>query len=831
VDPVRLSMLVDVLGATATVPVEVGITAEHATIHSDRIHRGSVFFALGGSRTDGHRFVADAFANGAVAAVVARGQEVSTGAASGVLLEVQDPLGALQALASWWRAQLPAEVVAVVGSNGKTVTKDAIVHFAGYGRRVYGSPGSYNSQLGVPLAVLDCPRDCDVAVIEAAVSDPGEMARLEAVLRPDRVVVTNLGARWGSRFRDRRHQADELLTMADRLGDGSWLLIGDDDADLARVGQPGGPRRLVSNAADSLPRFSAPQRQPEGLSVDVTFPSGVSGAVSVRTPSEEILFDVQTAVTAAWLMGIDETVLLDAAREYGPTATRMEIWKSPSGVTVVRDVVTPDPIAMRSAVRAAGRLRTPGHRCVVVLAQPLAHPSPASARAFAHALVAEGADGVYGMDLPSHRAVTEAIGDPGVDVRLAPGSEELRRWLLAELGPGDVVLVQSAPASAIGDLAVALMESMAPTRIYLDLAAIEDNVTTFRRVVGPSVRIMGMVKALAYGTDAPNISACLQGAGVDALGVSGVDEGIALRRAGIGVPILVMLGTAAEVQKMLRYRLMPLVYAPGMLDAVIDAADPDGAELPVHVEVDTGMHRTGFEPGLAVDALTRLAATPGVRIAGLMTHLACADDPAEDAATEEQLRRFRCVSAAVDELGLEGVVRHAAATAATIRYPAAHFDMVRVGLGLYGVYPAPAMADEVKLQPAIGLVSRIVEIVSVPAGERVGYGGTYTAPAGGRRIGVIPAGYHDGVPRSASNHGSVVVDGVRCPVVGRVSMDSMTADLSACPDAQAGADVLVYGKHHDWTLPVEELAASSGTIAHEVMARIGPRVQRIFTRH
>ncbi len=830
-DPVSLAELVDIVGGDlGGRPAPPGVV-EAATIHSERIHRASAFFALPGSRSDGHRFVGDAFANGAVAAVVVGGRVPPEVAAGGALVEVDDPLRALQALAAWWRRRLRAEVVAVVGTNGKTVTKDALVHFAGYRRRVYGSPGSYNSQVGVPLAVLACPADCELAVVEAAVSEPGEMARLEEVVRPDHVVVTNLGSRWSSHFADRATHAAEILDMARRLRPGSWVLVGEDAPELAAA-PVGAARCLVTGSAPDLPGFGPAARVPEGLGMEVAFPDGTAGVVIARTPSDAVLADVRTAITAATLLGVGGADLLEAAGAYVPTSSRTEIWRSPAGVTVVRDVATPDPIALRSAVRAAVRLAGPGRRTAVVLTETLDHPSRESAAAFAAAVVSEGASALWGLAVPSHRVVAEAASTlgPGVDVRLALDLGRLRGILLGELGAGDVVLVQSPRERGVGDLSVALMESMAPTRLYLDLAAVEDNVTAFRRLVGPSVRIMGMVKALAYGTDAAAVSGVLQEAGVDALGVSGADEGVALRRSGISAPILVLLGTASEMAKMLRYRLTPLVYGAEMLEAVL-AAGKRGEEISVHLEVDSGMHRTGLAPAAALDAARRLAATPGVTVAGLMTHLASADDPAEDAATAEALRRFRAVADSLAAGGLGGLVRHAAATAATIRVPEARFDMVRVGLGLYGVQPSAATAEAAKLQCAVGLVSRIVEVVEVPAGERVGYGGTFTAPAGGRRVGVVPAGYHDGVPRSASNSGVVVVAGVRCPIVGRVSMDSMAVDLTACPEAGVGTDVLVYGRQHDWSLPPQELAASAGTIAHELMARLGPRVQRILTRY
>lgn len=214
-----------------------------------------------------------------------------------------------------------------------------------------------------------------------------------------------------------------------------------------------------------------------------------------------------------------------------------------------------------------------------------------------------------------------------------------------------------------------------------------------------------------------------------------------------------------------------------------------------------------------------------------MTHFACADDPAEDEFTRAQLATFERVLDIARELGLRDLIRHAAATAATIRLPETHFDMVRIGIGLYGMQPSEATRARAELLPAFGLVSRIVEVLDLKEGERIGYGGTYRVPAGGARVGVVPAGYNDGVPRNFSNVGHVMVAGVRCPILGTVSMDSMTIDLSKCESAEVGSDVLILGRYGDWLVAPEGLAESVGTISYELMVRVGHRVQRIFTRH
>lgn len=837
-EPLAATTFRDIVGGTCDRAVAgesvdaAKIEIRQVSTHSKRIHSGSAFFALGAGNGGSH--ASEALENGAAVVVARAGESDARLTGTGRVIEVDDPLRALQRLAAWWRTQIRAEVVAVVGSNGKTITKDALAHVLSHERSVYASPGSYNSKLGVPLAMLGCPRDCDVAIFELAVSMPGEMAVLERIVRPDHVVMTNVGARWRANFDDRTDQARELLASAQRVGRDRWLLLGESDEEIASAcASVAADARLVVRDGDALPRFGAPRHGRDGLTVDVRFADGRSGSLAVRTPSEEILEDVELAIDAASLLGLDSAALLRAAEGYVPTATRMEIWRSPAGVTLVRDVATPDPIAVGSGIRAARRAAAPGGRTVVVLGGKLALVDEETVAELAGVLCEERVDAVYGPDEPLPRALASAaaaLAEP-VPVHLAASPGELRATLLEELTVGDVALVQSPRTSPIGDLSAELIGSMAPTRLYLDLSAIEQNVATFRRIVGPSVRLMAMVKALAYGTDDVNLAACLEQAGVDFLGVSNVDEGINLRRAGIAAPILVMLGTARDVDTMARYRLTPLVYSGEMLDAVLAHRPGAGGPLPVHVKVDTGMHRTGFAAADAEAVLARLAASATVRVEGIMTHLASADDPAEDAFTLGQLETFGEVLDAAERLGLRDVIRHAAATAATVRLPEAHFDMVRVGLGLFGVHPSEATRARVDLIPTFGLVSRIVEVLELVEGDRVGYGGTYTVPPGGARVGVVPAGYHDCVPRALSNVGHVVVSGVQCPIVGRVSMDSMSVDLTRCPEAHVGSDVLILGRYGDWLVSPERLAESIGTIPYELMVRVGPRVQRIFTRH
>ncbi len=812
-------------------------TIRHLSTHSRRIKRGSAFFAMDGTRADGHRFAAEALENGAAVVVVREGAAEARHVQSGRAIEVDDPLKALQRLAAWWRGQLEGRVVAVVGSNGKTITKDALAHLLADGRRVYASPGSYNSKLGVPLALLEAPRECDTAIFELAVTEPGEMAVLAQMVRPDHVVMTNLGSRWRANFADREQQALEMLGCCEELPVDGWLLLGDEDDELSRASRQFAiPRRLVRGDELRLPTFPRPRHVDEGLLVDVRFPDAEQtvAPLRVRTPSEEVLSDVELAMAAAWLLRVEVPSLLERADDYVPSATRMETWRSPSGVTLIRDVATPDPIALGAGVRAARRAAARSGRTVVVLADELELVDESTVRELAHVLGAEKVDAVYALHGALPYALQQAASareGSGVPVHLFASIEQLREQLLEQLLAGDVALVQSPRTAALGELAAELIGAMAPTRLYLDLAAIEQNVSSFRRIVGPNVRVMAVIKALGYGTDSVEMASCLQDVGVDYLAVSNADEGVALRRAGVSAPILVMLGTPRDLEAMRIHKLTPVIYSEEMLEGVLALARDAERPLRVHVKVDTGMHRTGLAPERALQAIAQLQAEEQLQVEGIMTHLACADEPSEDEFTRSQLAAFERVIEEAKRLGVRDAIAHAAATAATIRFPESHFGMVRIGLGLHGVHPSAATAERVGLVPAFGLVSRIVEVLELKEGDRIGYGGTFRVPPGGARVGVVPAGYHDCVPRALSNVGHVIVAGVRCPILGHVSMDSMTVDLSGCEEARVGSDVLILGRYGDWLVAPEELAAKIGTIPYELMVRVGPRVQRIFTRH
>ena len=832
-DAVSIADLADIVGGRVTGWTPQAELVRHVTAHSQHIMQGSVFFALPGTRTDGHEFAREALTNGAVGVVLAdnQGQARDYG---GPVVQVRNPLEALQRLARWWRSQLSATVVAVVGSSGKTVTKDALVQILGADRRVFGTPGSFNSKLGVPLALLDCPADCEVAIIEAAATEPGEMSLLQDIIRPDHVVFTNLGTRHGSNFPGPEAHVRELLSITGAGADG-WLVVGDPQPVVRAVAENLAVRSYYRGDSAVMPAFTILESDPRSTLALVSFPGAADGHVVIQTPFEEILMDVEVALAASWLLGVEPSTALQALTDYVPTETRMEVWQSPEGWTVVRDVATTDAVTLGTALQVSRRLARQSSRFSVVLSDPLGSCKTESVRALGRTLGNSKVDSLWALECDSHREIGKTLTAMGsdVEVRYFASLEAMRPAFRDNLGNDDVVLIESPRERSLADVTSILIEPLAPTRLYIDRAALESNVIAFRRLIGPQVQLLAMVKGLAYGTSAIHVSRSLQAAGVDQLGVATVDEGVALRRAEVSLPILVTLATSTEMDKVIRNDLTPQIYTSSMLDSVIFHARLNTRRQPVkvHLEVETGMHRTGFQPADAIKALERIRDEPSVSLAGLMTHFACADQPGEDDFTLEQIARFMEVARAAEELGFKDFIRHAANTAGAIRFPAARLDMVRVGIGLYGVYPSSETAHQIDLTTVVALVSQIVEIQDLSEGDRIGYGGTYRVPAGGRRVAVVAAGYHDCVPRGLSNFGYVSVDGRKCRILGIVSMDSMVVDVSDCPSAAVGSDVLIYGRHGGSIVPIEEVAAAMDTIPYELLSRVQPRVLRVLTQH
>lgn len=366
-----------------------------------------------------------------------------------------------------------------------------------------------------------------------------------------------------------------------------------------------------------------------------------------------------------------------------------------------------------------------------------------------------------------------------------------------------------------------------PTWAEIDLDAVQANIHAFQQFTGPRVEIIAVVKANAYGHGAVQVSHSAIAAGATRLAVARLVEGMELRQAGLSAPILVM-GYIPEdgVRRVVEYNLTPCPITTDFIQALSGLAAAEGRSIPVHLKVDSGLSRFGLLPEEILPFARAVIGLPGLRLEGLFTHFATAD-ALDESYARKQLGIFQDVLGSLQAAGIEVPLVHAANTGITMRYPEAHFNAIRPGIGIYGLPPSDEYPPAFELRPVLSLKSQISRIRQLPAGTSISYGCTYITPED-MPVGLVTIGYGDGLHRLLSNRGSVLVGGRRAPILGRVAMDNIIVDLRGIPDVQMNDEVVIIGRQGDETISADEVARQVETINYEVTTSLLPRVERVF---
>lgn len=828
--PTRLDRIAQVVGGDLRVSSPLAMI-ERVCTDSRGASPNSLFVALKGEQTDGHRFVPDAFQNGAAAAMVADAMVGKLTLDPGwSLMVVPDPLRALQRLAKQHRHEFIDKVVAITGSNGKTIVKDALKTLLA-GRPLLASPGSYNSQLGLPLSVLSAEKRETLGILEVGVSEPGEMAALEEIAAPNYGILTNIGMAHFATFGSRAAIAREKMSLFSRIPKDGWVLLPANEPVIEEYArQLRCPVYMVGSGSQVL-TLSLLSVTEDGQVLELSAPSQGRREVRVKTRSPEIITDLHFAASAAYLLGASLEEIASGLEGYLPTPTRIELWSSPEGIRIINDGYSSDPISVHAALRSAtlgtsqtGRkvfafagMRELGAKAETEHRQVGAYAGECG---FSHLFLV--GDGPLQSTAEGYKAAR-----PEGSVITVSNPNQLKERLLPLLKPGDTVLFKGPRNAGMVRVVRDLSGAIAQRCLWVELSAIAGNLARFRRHCGGRTHVLAMLKALAYGTDLVQMAFWISRLGIHHIGVSSANEGVAARKTGADQEIYVFLADREDVDNLVRYRLTPILYSAELVESLATTLAGTGHTLNVHLKVDTGMHRMGVEPKTAVDLARRIRATGTLRLTGLCTHFASADDPQADDYTRQQIAVFNQTIAALRAEGFHDLQIHAANTAAAARFPEAHYDMIRIGLGLYGVYPSPAVEQALELELAIGVTSRVTSLQEFAPGDTLGYNRTFTAKSK-LKVGVVPFGYGDGLPWGLSGAGHVLVEGQIAPIVGRISMDQIQVDVTQIKGADIGAEVLLYGAHNGHALRPEYVAEKADTIAHELLTRLGKRVHRIF---
>ena len=747
-----------------------------------------LFVAMHGQNHDSHAYIDDVARRGVKAFLVEH--EVALEEGQGAVV-VRNAIEALQQLAAYHRALFRGVVVGITGSNGKTVIKEWIAEELPASLRFYRSPKSYNSQLGVPLSVLMLEGDEQVAIFEAGISEVGEMERLERIIRPDVVIFTSLGDAHQEHFVDLEQKAREKLILARSA---RKVIYHGFYRELAALIENRYADRMLVDAA----RFEAP-------AIEL-----VGGEASQR--------NAQLVEAFLGVMGYPHSSFSTTPS----VAMRLEVKEGIHRSLLINDAYNLD---LNSLTLALDYLHTvAGERRKVLILSDIAQsnlPDEALYSRVATMLARAGVDRLIGIG-SRITAAAEAFSCqkefyPTTDAALAG----LSRMSLTE----SVVLLKGARTFRFEKLAHALSEKSHTTVLEVNLDAMTRNLNRFRARVGEGVKLVAMVKASSYGAGDFEVAQMLQHQGVAMLAVAFTDEGVLLRERGVRMPIVVLNADADSFEQMIAYRLEPEIYSLHSLEAFAATVTHAGEErYPIHLKLDTGMHRLGFEETEIATLIERLQRMPQVHVHSVFTHLCCADDPAQDDFTREQIALFDRLSAQLQEGVGYPVMRHAAASAAMSRFPEARFDACRLGIGLYGY----GTCGEELLEPVSTLKTRIVQLKHHAAGTAIGYGrqGLLTRDS---VVATIPIGYADGLDRKLGcGRWSMLLGGAPAPIVGRICMDSCMIDVTDIAGVKEGDEVVVFSAvaGNDAAAMAEKLE----TIPYEILTSVAMRVKRVYIR-
>lgn len=779
-----------------------------------------LFIALVGDRRDGHDFLPETYAKGIRTFLVSKLPERSFGEDTTYIV-VNDTLIALQQLASRHRKAYSFPVIGITGSNGKTIVKEWLNTLLADDFVIVRSPHSYNSQLGVPLSVLAIDAIHTLGIFEAGISQPGEMKNLASIIQPDIGVLTTIGSSHLEFFADKNEVAQEKVRLfsschtvvypADNKYAREAITSLDANKNLISWGSsPDATLRIMATAEFGSSTRAILKLQDNEFSMQIPFTDEAS---------------VQNALCCLTVLISLGYNLESCAQRLGrlePVSMRMELLNGIHDSIILNDSWSADPDALRIALGVL-KQRAGNRPLVVILSDILQTGIPQQElyQKVSDLLREYGVSKLFAVGPNIH----SASGVFQVPVVFYGSTEELIGCIEDEIPEKPAILVKGARGFQFERIVRRLGESTHDSWLEINEAALSSNLNVFKAKIRPEVKIMVMVKAFGYGSGAREVSALLEFNKVDYLAVAYADEGVALREAGISLPIMVMNPGRSALAAMIRHRLEPEIFSLRILKEWIGARKESGITTPsaIHLKIDSGMHRLGFSPDETERMLGMLEMDPGVRIASVFTHLAGAENPAHDAFTREQIARLQSVVTAIRRVRNDSFVVHALNTGGIERFPEFQFDMVRLGIGLYGV--SPAESEKNTLIPVVRLLTRISQIRDVPKGDSVGYDRSFVASED-MKIAILPVGYADGIRRSLSNGiGKVSIGGSRAPIVGKVCMDMTMVDVTHI-ECKEGDVAEVFGRE----IPLDEFARWNQTIPYEVLTTIGQRLRRVYVR-
>lgn len=776
----------------------------------------SLFFALK-ARRDGHGFIEEAYKKGIKNFVISEKSAFLDKKKDVNIFLVTDTLLALHQLSAWHRSQFNYPVIAITGSNGKTIVKEWLYQLLAPEKNIIRSPKSYNSQIGVPLSIWEMNDEHSMAIFEAGVSHAGEMTNLEKVIKPTIGLLTNIGEAHNEGFADKEEKIKEKLLLFNDvdlfiyspkyLEDYSGEIPGktkftwswDEDADL---------RLIDDEVLEDKYLFIRGKYKDRDVQCVVPF---------VDAASVENAICCWATILALGYLPQDADIRLEKLH---PIKMRLELKDGINNCSIIDDSYSSDISSLAIALDFLKQQNQHLKRSLILSDIPEAGlDSDSLYTQVAKLLKNKEVDRFIGVG----EEISKYADKFDIEKAFFSDTEELLNRLDELKLYNETILIKGARSFGFENISAALTKKVHETVLEINLNALEYNLNYYKSNLKKGVKIMVMVKAFSYGSGSFEIANILQFNKVDWLAVAYADEGVTLRKAGITLPIMVMNPDVMGFDVMVEHNLEPEIYSFRILKDFIEVLNRKNQEsYPVHIKLDTGMHRLGFMPADVDSLLKQLKDCPAIKVQSAFSHLVASEDSEADDFTHQQISIFTEITQKIEDAVGYNFLRHISNTSGISRLPEAQFDMVRLGIGLYGI-DGSLKNKKSPLQTVTTLKTSISQIKELQAGDTVGYNRKGVLPRGGK-VATVKIGYADGYSRKLGNGvGKMLVKGILVPTIGNICMDMCMLDISGI-NAKEGDEVIVFNE----VVRVEDIAKDLKTIPYEILTGVSERVKRIY---
>lgn len=785
----------------------------------------SLFFAIKGERHDGHKFIADLYDKNVRCFVVSDTTAIEKNYPDAIFIKVDNTLKALQVLCAEHRKMFNYPVIGITGSNGKTIVKEWLYQLMREDKNIVRSPKSYNSQIGVPLSVWQMTDENDLAIFEAGISQASEMANLQKIIKPTIGIFTNIGQAHDENFSDKQLK---VLEKAQLFSGSETLIYCKDYLQITET-------ISAQKNLEQLRLFSWSRKVRADLQIGRVNKTATETEIQAVYKNDflkiKIPFTDEASIENAihcWatllFFGYEHELISARMSMLSPVAMRLELKEGVGNCSVINDSYNSDLGSLAIALDFLNQQKQHANKTLVLSDilqsgkdEELLYTEVAN---LVHKKGVTRLIGIgYAIARQQHKFNIEKLFFNSTPDFLSAYNNSFFR--------DETILLKGARNFGFEEISKVLQQKAHETVLEINLNAVVHNLNYFRSKLKPETKLMAMVKAFSYGSGSFEIANVLQFHRVDYLAVAYADEGIELRKAGITLPIMVMNPEEQSYDSMIQYQLEPEIFSFRILNLFEEAAKRSkklidaNKKLSVHIKLDTGMRRLGFDDKDVNELIVRIKNNKYLAVKSVFTHLAASDEPEHDEFTFSQIKKFNELSSSIAKHFNYPIIKHVLNSAGIARFPDAQFDMVRLGIGLYGI--GCDTAEQKHLQNVNTLKTTISQIKTVAKGQSIGYSRKWIAERN-MLIATVPIGYADGLSRKLSNgKGKMLLREKFAPIVGNVCMDMCMIDITDIP-ATEGEEVIVFGEQY----PITQLAEDMGTISYEALTSVSRRVKRIY---